>query len=181
MAGPMAIAGMGATALGGITGAIGSTFQGQAQANMYTYQAGVAQMNAQIAQQNAAYATAAGEVQAEQSEMATKAQIGTTQATQGAGGTRVNSGTNVAVVASEAEIGAQNAAIIRSNAARTAYGYEVEATQQKAQAGLDTMGAETSVTAGQIGAFTSLLGGASSVASQWTKASTAGINFGSWG
>ena len=175
MAAPMAMVGMGATALGGITGAVGSIFSGQAQSNMYTYQAGIAQMNAQIAKQNASYALAAGEVSAQQQGMKTRAEIGQTKATQGAGGLQVGSGSNVQVQKSEKEIGDENAALTRANAARQAYGFQVEAVQDTAQSQLDLMAAENAKTAGTIGAFSSLLGGGASVSSKWLEGSKQGF------
>lgn len=166
---------MGLGAAGSILGAFGQQQAGQAQASMYTYQAGVAQMNKTIADQNAAYALASGEVQAQQEGMKTRAEIGQTKATQGASGVDVNRGSSVDVRASEAEIGAENQALTRSNAARVAYGYQVEGAQATAQSNIDLMAASRSKTAGTIGAFTSLLGGASSVSSKWMQGNQAGI------
>lgn len=163
----MATVSLGSTAAGGITGAIGSLFGGSAQSNMYKYQAGIAAMNAQIAQQNANYDLAVGEVQAQQSGMKTRAVIGATRAQQGASGLDVNTGTAVQVRASEAELGAEDMALIRSNAAKRAYGDEVTAVQDTAQSELDTYAARNSQTAGVIGAFSSVLGAGGSISSKW--------------
>ena len=167
MAAPVAIGGMAAQVARSIIGAMGSAYQGQAQANMYTYQAGVAQLNTTIEKQNADYARASGEVEAQQSGMKTRFQVGSERAAQGGSGLDVNTGSPLAVRESTQEVGAEDTAIVRSNAARRAYGYEVEAAQSTAQAGLDLMSATTAKTAGNIGAVSSLLGGAGSVASKW--------------
>jgi hypothetical protein len=169
MAGAVAGASLGATALGGITGAVGSIFGGQSQSAMYQYQAGIAAMNAQIAKQNAAYETAVGETRAQESGMKTRAQIGSTRAQQGASGLDVNSGTNVSVRASEAELGNFEQSIIRSDAARRAYGQEVVAAQETAQSQVDMMAADNAKTAGLLGGFTSILGGASSFGSKYLQ------------
>ena len=174
MAGAVAGASLGATALGGITGAVGSIFGGQSQSAMYSYQAGIAAMNAKIAQQNAAYETAVGETRAQESGMKTRAVIGATRAQQGASGLDVNSGTNVSVRASEAELGSFDQALIRSDAARKAYGQEVVAAQETAQSQLDTMAASNSQTAGMLGAFTSILGAGSSFGSKFMQFQGAG-------
>lgn len=166
---------LGATAVGSITQAAGSIFGGLAGSAAYKYQAAIAQMNAKIAQQNAQYETAVGEVQAQQQGMKTRAEIGQTRATQGASGLDLNSGTAVSVRASEAELGAEDQAMIRSNAARRAYGQEVIAAQETAQGQLDTMAASTSQTAGEIGAFSSILGGVGSFSDKWLKAGQMGI------
>jgi multidrug resistance efflux pump len=175
MATAVAGAGLGATALGGVVGAVGSIFGGSAQSSAYNYQAQIAAMNAQIAKQNANYDLAVGEVQAQQQGMKTRAQIGATRAQQGASGLDVNSGTNVNVRSSEAEIGAEDQALIRNKAAYTAYGQEVTAAQDTAQAQLDQMSASNAQTAGMLGAATSILGAGGSFASQWTKANAAGV------
>jgi hypothetical protein len=68
--------------------------------------------------------------------------------------------------------------VIRANAAKKAYGFEVGAAEDVAQAGAYTVAGETSVTAGDIGAVSSVLGAAGSVSSKWLQASQA---FGSGG
>lgn len=173
--GTLALASLVSTGAGGITNAIGSLFGGSAQSNMYQYQAGIAAMNAQIAKQNASYDLAVGEVQAQQSGMKTRAVLGATRAAQGASGLDLNTGTAVQVRASEAELGAEDMALIRSNAAKRAYGDEVEAVQDTAQSQLDTYAASNARTAGMIGAFSSVLGAGGSVASKWSQFSTAGV------
>ena|SRR5882757_386847 len=177
MADPLTIAGigMGASAAGSILGAFGAEQGGQAQSQMYQYQAAIAQMNSKIAKQNADYTRAVGEVQAQQSGMKTRAQVGQTVATQGASGLDVNKGSNVAVRQSETEIGQYEQTVIRSNAAKKAYGYEVEAASDTAQANLDTMAASQAEKAGDIGALSSLLGGASSVSSKWLQGRQIGL------
>lgn len=165
----MAVGGMVSTAAGGILGAFGAQEQGEAQSKMYQYQAGVARINQKIAEQNADYARAAGEVEAQKSGMETRARVGQIRAAQGASNLDVNTGSAAAVRASQQAVGQEDEAIIRANAARKAYGYEVEATQDKAQVGLDTMAASQSKTAGDIGAMASILGEASSVSSKWMQ------------
>ena len=167
--------GLGTTAAGGVVGAIGSLLSGEAGSSMYKYQAGVAKINQQIAKQNADWDRKAGEVEAQEAGMKTRAEVGQTKAVQGASGLDVNSGTNVAVRQSETEIGQQNEAIIRSNAAKRAYGFEVEAVQHEAQSNIDVMGAQQAKTAGQIGAVSSILGGASSVSSKWLQGKSVGL------
>lgn len=166
---------LGASAIGGGTSAIGSITGGQSQAAMYKYQAGVALMNQQIAKQNADYAIESGEIQAQTEDLKTRAQIGTTIAQQGAGNLAVGSGSNAAVVQSEREIGAENTAIIRSNAAKTAYGFEVQAVQAGSQATLDQMAASKSKTAGYLSGLGSLISSAGSVSSKWLGAKSAGV------
>lgn len=163
----LAIGGMAAGGAGSIVNAIGQVFSGQSQGNMYAYQAGVATMNKNIALQNADYARIAGEVSAQESGMKTRAVVGEQKAMQGRSGLDVNRGSLVQVRTSQLEVGAEDEAIIRSNAARKAYGYDVEAAQSEAQSRLYTAASSGAKTAGWIGAAGSILGGASSVSSKW--------------
>jgi hypothetical protein len=170
----IAIGGLASSALGAGVSAFGNMQQGAAQSAAYTYQAGIAQINAQIADQNARYAYAVGEQKAQAAGMQTRAIIGQTKAQQGASGLDVNVGSAVDVRASEADLGAENVGVIRNDAARTAYGYQVEEQQQLTQAALDRFAAKNVKTAGYIGAASSLLGGASSVSDKWLKGQQAG-------
>lgn len=177
MADPVTLAAIsiGSSVIGGGLAAYGAQQKGTAESNMYTYQSGVAQLNKQIADQNAQYATAAGEVSAQTAGMRTRAQIGATKADQAASGIDVNKGSAVDTRVSEAEIGSANVATIRANAAREAYGYRVGGAQAEAQSGLDLYAAKTSRTAGNIGALSSILGTAGSVSSKWLQFKNQGI------
>lgn len=178
MADPITLAAagsLGATAIGGGIGAIGSLMGGEAQKNAYTYQANVAQMNAKIAQANAAHAIQVGESEAQISGMQTRAQIGETKAIQSGSNLDVNKGSAVDVRSSEADIGQENQMTIRSNAAWTAYGFEVKGAEDTAQANLDMMAGENAKKAGVLGAISSLLGGAGSVGGKWADFKKQGI------
>lgn len=163
------------TAMSGAVSAYGAYSGGQSQAAMYQYQAQVAAANKQIADQNAAYAKEAGEVSAQQSGMKSRFERGEIIARQGAGGLALGSGSQGRVVTSQLSVGQQDQALIRANAAKQAYGYEVQGMQATAQGALDTAAASNARTAGDIGAFGSILGTAGSVSSKWLQASQAGV------
>src|SRR5882762_8001038 len=169
----LATVGMGASAGGSLLQAFGAVSGGEAAGSMYTYKAGVAKLNAQIARQNADYSRATGEVEAQQSGMQTRYQIGQTEATQAKSGLDVNRGSAELVRESEAEVGRENEAIIRSNAARRAYGYEVEAVKDESESQLDTMAASQSRQAGYLSGLGSIISGAGSVSSKWLQYSSA--------
>lgn len=166
---PQAFAGlgMGGSALGGLIGAAGSEYMGQAQANMYNYQAGVAQINSQLATQNENYAIASGNVQGQQIGMKGRAQLGATRVGFGAG--NVAGGSTNRVEASETELTQQSEAVNQANAAKKAYGFNVQSAEQTAQAGAYQAAAQTSLTSGNIGAISSIIGGATGVASQYMQ------------
>ncbi len=163
----MAVIGMGASAAGAVTGAIGSEAKGQSEAQMYNYQAGVAKVNAQIAKQDANYTLESGEVQGQEAGMRERQVIGATRA--GFGASNVAGGSKNAVVRSEIEVGQQTQGIIAANAAKRAYGFEVGAAGDIATAGADQFAASNAKTAGGIGAVSSILGGVSSVSSKWLQ------------
>lgn len=181
MADPISLASaasLGGTLVGGGVSAFGALQSGEAQSKAYTYQAGVAQINARIANQNARYATAVGESKAQISGMQTRAQLGATKAIQGASGLNVNTGSAVGVRASEADIGEENEMTIRSDAARQAYGFKVQAAGDIAQSNLDLASAASAKTASKYGVISSLLGSAGSVAGKWAQFGQQGV-FGS--
>ena len=167
MADPISMVALGATAIGSGVSAYGKYQEGQSQSAMYNYQAGVAQVNAQIAKQDANYTLQAGGVQSQEAGMRERAVIGATRA--GFGASNVAGASKNAVVSSEIEVGQQTQGIIAANAAKRAYGYEVGAASDTAQAGADQFAAETSKTAGGIGAVSSILGGIGSVSSKWLQ------------
>lgn len=164
--------GMASTLFGGVQQAQGAKVQAQAQAQAdlfksqeYQYQASIAQQNKVISEQNAAYARYAGEVEAQQEAIQVREDIGNIRSQQGAGNLDVNSGSNADVRRSQMDVGEESIAMIRSNAAKTAYGYEVQAYQFGEQANWDLTGssyeqqaANLARTAGDINANASILG-----------------------
>jgi hypothetical protein len=174
-AAPLAIAG---TMAGGLVSAFGAYSKGSAEAGMYDYRAGVARQNQAISLQNANYQTFAGEERAYQSGEASRFRAGNIVANQGAGNLSVNTGSAPLVQAGQNIVAREDQSRIRQNAGRAAYGEEVKAASYGAEASADTMAAKTSKTAGTIGAFSSLISGATGVATKWSQMNSA---FGSEG
>lgn len=167
--GTLALISIGTSAAGAITGAIGSAQAGAASANMYRYQAGVAKINENVAKQNAAWTRAAGEVSAQRYGMKSSQERGQIVTAQAASGTDITSGSNLRVQESHDEIVQHDLAMIRSNAAHKAFGYDIEATSKEAEGKMFEMAASKSRTAGALGIASSLIGGASSVSSKWMQ------------
>ena len=180
----IAVGGMAASAIGGLVSAGGSMYQGQAQSNMFGYQAGVARVNKVLADQDAAYARAAGEVEAQQIGMRGRAQVGATKVGFAAGNIDTSTGSAKQVLGSETELTQYSEALTRANAAKKAYGFEVGGAMDTAQAGAYDVAATTSKTAGDIGAVSSILGAAGNVSSKWMQGQQAGVfggsNSGPW-
>lgn len=170
-------AGLGTTFLGGLTSAIGDIFGGMSERQMYNYQSGVARLNQQIAQQNSSYALRVGDIQAMEAGMRGAQTYGAIVASQASHGLDVRSGSPGQVQASQRYISSLDQTAIRSNAAKLAYNYSVEATQAGAQAQIDTAAGRNAMAAGLIQADSSILGAATSVSSQWLRGQQVGI----WG
>jgi hypothetical protein len=131
---------------------IAALFSGEAAARGFEFEGAVAHRNSIIKTQDADYARGVGEVMAWKEGMESRFKQGTAKVAQAASGTDVNFGSNVAVRQSIASIGKWNQDTVRANAAKAAYGYDVEAANFLAQEQLDQMSAANARTAGELGA-----------------------------
>jgi hypothetical protein len=163
------------TAVGGVVGGIGEEESGQAAAAASTYKAGVAQLNRKIAEQNAQWAIQAGGAQAEVKGMQEAQKIGQEKVVQAASGLDVNTGTTAKVRSDMVSASAYEQNVIRWDAAKTAYGYEVKAATDEAESNLDLMAASQQKTAGDIGMLTSFINAGTSVASKWSQGKSTGV------
>jgi len=177
MAQAVGIIGMGASLAGGIMGAEGAQQTAAAQQQMYNYQAGVARINAQIDQQNREYALNVGEIQATQFGLKAAQQEGHIRSQQSASGFDVNSGSNLDIQTSQKKLDSMDMTQIRSNAAKTAYDFDVKATMDLNQSNLDVMAGQNAKAAGDINAMSSIIGSVGSVSSKWLQGSQTGM----WG
>ena len=181
MAQAMGIVGIGASLAGGILGAQGAEQSAAATQSMYNYQAGVAKINAQIDQQNREYALNTGEIQATQFGLKAAQQEGHIRSQQSASNLDVNSGSNLDVQTSQKKLDSMDMTQIRSNAAKTAYDFDVKSTMDLNQSTLDVMAGQNAKTAGDIQAMTSIIGSVGSVSSKWMQGNQAGLWGGSGG
>lgn len=175
MAQAMGVIGLGSTIAGGMLQAQGAAQSADAKAQSYNYQAGVAEVNKQIAMQNADFARRQGEISAMQSGLKSGQQFGAIRAAQGASGLAINSGSNAEVQKSQRMIGKMDSDMIRSNAAKTAYDYQVQGDNFGHQAVLNRMGASNAEAEGRINVAGSYIGMASSVANRWTQGNQIGL------
>lgn len=160
------------TIIGGLsTGfqVLGSIQQGKAEKASAEYNASVAAANAEIAKQKTAMAGAAATAQTEQAQLKTRAQIGGIITSQAASGINVGSGSALDVRSSARDLGQLNAITVRSNAARTAYGYQTEAMSYDAQSKLDKFQGSSAMTASEINAGGTVLGGLGDAANRYAQ------------
>lgn len=155
--------------LGVATQAFGSLESGRATAQADSYRAQVAANNAALARQQGTLDIQAGEIQAQEHGLKTRATVGQEKAAQGAAGIDINSGSAADVRAGTAATGIVDMSAIRSNAAKKAYADEVQANSDTAQGQLDTMAGEQAETGAEIGAAGTLLSGASTVGGNYLK------------
>ena len=170
-------AGIGTSLLGGLFGAAGAAQTGKAQQNQMLYQAGLAQINSQIDQQNANFAIEQGEQTAAKYGIGARQQAGQIKAAQSSGHLDVNSGSARDVQEAQRTVSQIDLNQIRTNAAKTAWNYEAQANVQKGQASLYQMGAADISKATVLNIASSLISTGSSVASKWL----AGRQTGLWG
>lgn len=164
--------------IGGIVGSVGALAEGSAQSASARYNAAVERGNARIARENSAIAGQSGEVQAFNVGLHARNQIGGIKANQGAGNIDVNSGSAADVRSSATELAELDAMTARSNATRTAYGYEQQARSFENKANLDIFEAKNDIQASQYKAATTLLsagGQASESYQEWQNAGGSGM------
>lgn len=171
----MAITSLIGTAAGAGVQALGAHETAAATSSMYNFQTRVAQINANIAQEQGRTEEMAGEVKAEQSGLKTAERAGFIRDAAAAGGLDPGSGSAKQVLGSTYEVGQFEGATIRNDAARRAFGYNVSAFGDTAQASLDTAAGRNAIIAGDFNVGTSILGGATSVSDKWVKFGQEGI------
>ncbi len=167
--------GLGATAGGGLMQAFGSLASGFANKSMYDYQASIAKLNQQIAAQNAEFARQTGEQEALKFGLGAAQRMGQIKTAQASSGFDIRSGSGAQVRASQAALNTMDMEMIRSNAAKTAYGFQEQGALAGAQAQVYSMAGQQSAVAGAMGFGSSILGGAASVSSEWLQGSRVGL------
>jgi hypothetical protein len=138
------------TAANTIQSAVGQRRQGE-------YQAGVADLNAGLADQQAKDAIGRGAESEALSRQGTRQLIGAQRAALGASGVDLESGSALDLQKDAAGLGELDALHIRNNAAREARGYKIDALNYRSRA-------ETARTTSRNGATSTLLTGAANMA-----------------
>jgi hypothetical protein len=165
----LAVVSLAGSALSAGVGAIGAMSTASSQAASANYQAAVQRNNQIIQSQNAQLAAQTGRAAAQQQDFANRQQQGKILAAEGASGIDIASPTYQQVRTSTEQTGRLSTQTTMQKALEQVYGYNVGAEQAGAQAQLETMQAQSAQTAGTIGAFSSLIGGATSFADKWQR------------
>jgi len=172
MCNPLAIVSIAFTAMGAMSQASGQRAQGQAQKQTYDYKAQVNENNKQVSEWKAQDAVDRGYVREQEHRNKVSNLKGRQRAVLAASGVEVDTGSALDILEDTAALGELDALTIRSNAEREAYDYKVAGMNDGAQADVNRMSGENALAAGNMGARTSLLQGAGSVASKWYTMST---------
>lgn len=150
---------IGSTVMGGVS----AIQQGNAAAASANYNAQVADMNAKVSDQNARDAIERGKIEEQQKRQEIAMLTGRQKAAMAANGVDISFGSPLDTLVDTAMLGELDALTIRSNAAREAYGYNVQAVNGRADATLSRANAKSSKKGGYLSAFGTVLGGAGDV------------------
>lgn len=160
---------MASSGFGALLGAKGAKETATANSDAAMYQSAVARNNAILSERNAQQALAAGRTSEQTMRQRTAQTIGQQRAQMAANGLDISSGTPANIQADAARVGELDALTIRNNALRQAINFRQQASDYDSNAGFLDSRAANAKRAGDIGAFNSIVGGASSVADKWAK------------
>ena len=155
-------------AIGAIASAASAVVGGMGAANQAEYQSEIAARNAQIAQQNAAYATQQGQAEQVDAAMKQQQQAGKMKAVQGASGVDVGQGSAADVAGGEAGINAVDQNRIAQGATSKARNFQNQSADLSAESEMYSNSASNAL-------FSSFIGGVSSVAGKWSEFKQVGL------
>lgn len=144
----------------GVLGSVVSTISGIGEAQ---YRASVADMNAQIARENANRAIERSQVEQQDQDAKSLALLGEQEAVQSASGLSLTGKSFVLTRKSARELARRDALNVIQGGQIEAYNYKVEAANQEAQAGADRAAGTAGLLEGFLGATKSLVGMSSSL------------------
>ena len=169
MAGSTALALM---AAGTASSTVGSYYSAKSQQTQLSLQADIAEANAAIAEVGAQSELARGQREEQNVRMRTAQLKGSQRAALAANGVDVGEGSALNILDSTDYMGEVDANTVRANAIRSAWGYRTQGMNQQVDA-VARRGTAAGISPGMASA-TSLLGGATDVASTWYTLNKAG-------
>jgi len=145
--------------------AVGSIFSGIIGFAQASYQAKVAEMNAEVARENAKRTIDRTQVEEQDNAAENLALMGEQEAAQAASGLSINSDSSRRIRRASRVLARKDTLNIRQGGEIESYNYKVEAANQTAAAGMARLGGMGSLLSGFVNAGGSLLGSASPTAS----------------
>ena len=158
-------------------GVYGSIQQGKAAEQQANYQAQVSRNNAITSQRQAADAIERGKIEEDQHRKKVQQLLGSQRAGISGSGFDLGDDTSLSILGDTAAMGELDALTIRNNAAREAWGFEVQGSNYTAEAGLAKMRGQNAKTASMWQAGGDLLGGAAKFATDYKTGADKGL----WG
>lgn len=149
---------------GGLLSVAGTVVSGISALAAGNYQKQVADMNAEIAKQNAARAEERGQIVQQETDNRTAAFLGEQTAAQSASGISLTSRSAIATRRTARELGRMDALNVRQAADIESYNYKVDAVNQKAQGQMAQQAGVGTLIGSFFKAGGSLIGGSSSTA-----------------
>lgn len=162
------IAAVAAVASSAIAG-YGQYQAGQAAKQAGDYNAAIARNNQIIAERQAEDAIKRGDIAADEQRRKTARLVGTQRAAFGSSGLAIDSATSLDILGDTAAFGELDALTIKSNAAREAYGYQVQGMNYAAEEAMSRVRGKNAAAAGIINASSTLIGGVGSGANMWAQ------------
>lgn len=146
-----------------IVGAAGAVYSGMAAKNAADYQSAVAEQNARIAEDNARRAIERSQIQQQDQDMQTRADLGTQEAIQSASGLSLTGGSQMLSRKAVAELGRRDALNVRQDGEIESYNFKTQASGQRAEAQLARMKGQASLVGGYLQGAGGLLSGLATV------------------
>lgn len=143
-----------------LLGAAGAMQQGQAAQAASTYNAQVMDMNAVMSERRAKDAVERGAIEEQRKRQEVAKIKGAQTAAMAANGVDLTFGSPLDTLVDTAVMGELDALTIRTNTAREAYDYRVDAVNKRSGASLERMKGDSAATAGYLGAAGTVLTGA---------------------
>ena len=165
----MAIVGMVASAASTGMSVLGAIQQGQAAQAQANYQAKVQENNATAARMQAADAIERGKLEENNQRKQVARMLGAQRAGIAGSGFELGDETSQDILGDTAAMGELDARMIRTNAAREAWGYEYQASNEMAGAAITRARGENARIASYWSAGTDLLGGASKFSGAYSQ------------
>lgn len=154
---------------GVLASAAGPYAQGKAARAQGNYLGDVAEQNAKLAEQQATDATARGATSESRFRTSTSQLVGAQKTGYAGQGVDVSTGTPAEVMADSARLGELDALTIRNNAAREAFGYTVQAANERTQGAMARMAGENTASSANAQAASTLLTGGAQFGNAWQK------------
>lgn len=146
---------------GSVASAGGALIGGMAAKNAGDYQAQVERQNAQIARDNAARAIERSQLEQQDQDRLTQAQLGTQEALQGASGLSLEGGSQMLTRKGAAMLGRLDALNVRQAGEVESYNYKTQAVNSEAKARMAKAQGRSALVGSFFSAGGSLLSGAS--------------------